>query len=373
MRKLKIPAAVWPVHAPGGIKQRDSLEEIQKRLPRRFRSCAVTCPQTGSGVHNFVLERVRHLSDYLEPEKIHDVIRLETADCGRDVPDAEIWRAIQSWAIRIKGESTKLVNPPCAKLAAGSRELPWPERDYQLIDELVRAGAGAEALLRTSPWTIGEGGLAPDKVVRWMFSGTLQGTDPEGDPLVCAGPKTDFMRTNRLSQWGHSFRNQTFIVPNPMSKVQGINQKGKLSWRCLDNTGERWYLVIDCDIRKSGSDEPGSWNALLEAWAEKGITIADANAAILWKLSEWLPLVLVVYSGGTSDHGWFSFRGVDEREMRKFMRNAVVLGADHVTWTRCQPVRMPEGIRWEDKSPPVRQRVLYFDPWTIQKWRGGLQ
>jgi hypothetical protein len=40
-----------------------------------------------------------------------------------------------------------------------------------------------------------------------------------------------------------------------------------------------------------------------------------------------------------------------------------------MTWTRCQPVRMPEGVRWEDRNPPVPQRVHFFDPKTIEKWR----
>jgi hypothetical protein len=337
----------------------------------QLNSHAASCPQAGQGVHDFVLERVRHLYDYLEPEGIHSLIKLETANCGRDVPDAEIWRAIRGWAIR-KVAGTRLRNAPYQRLVARSCKPPWPERDYQLIDELVRGGAGAEALFRTSPWPVCGRRLDPKKTLRWMFSQALEGTVPENDTLVCAGPSTALMRTKRLGEWGDSFRDQTFIVPNPMSKVQGINQEGRLSWRCLNNTGERWYLVIECDIKKGGSDKPeGPWDRFLKAWAEKGITIADANAAILWKLRAWLPLVLVVYSGGKSFHGWFICRGVDEQELHKFMRNAVLLGADRATWTRCQPVRMPEGIRWEDKWAPVRQRVVYFDPLTIEKWRRG--
>src|SRR5262249_53963022 len=123
-------------------------------------------------------------------------------------------------------------------------------------------------------------------------------------------------------------RNQTFIVPSPMSKIQGINQEGKQSWRCLDNTGERFYLVIECDIQRSKPGKPESpWDPLVDSWTQKGITIAHASGAILWKLSEWLPLVMVVYSGGKSFHGWFACRGVAEEELHRFMRNAVLLGA----------------------------------------------
>jgi hypothetical protein len=335
--------------------QRKKEYTMINRLPPETIAVLESCPEPGYGVHQWIwiavcaLRRcsIKHL------EMLFDLVAEHCSDPDRE---REIWDAIK--------------NSTDEKLATRSYQPRWPKRDYHFIDELVSAGIGAEALVRKSPLPLDGRKLATEKTVRWMFSQALEGADLEDDPLICAGPKTNFMRTARLSQWDRSLRNQTFIVPSPMTKVQGFNLDGELSWRCLDNTGERLYLVIECDIRRSAPGEPESpWDSLLKAWAQKDITIADGNAAILWKLSEWLPLALVVHSGSVSSHGWFPCRGVNEHELRKFMRNAVLLGADPVTWTRCQPVRMPEGIRWEDKYPPVRQRVHYFDPQTVEKWR----
>jgi hypothetical protein len=44
------------------------------------------------------------------------------------------------------------------------------------------------------------------------------------------------------------------------------------------------------------------------------------------------------------------------------MRYAVMLGADPATWTRCQFVRMPNGLRRRPKAFGVRQPVFYFNP-----------
>jgi len=43
------------------------------------------------------------------------------------------------------------------------------------------------------------------------------------------------------------------------------------------------------------------------------------------------------------------------------MRYAVSIGADPATWTRCQLVRMPDGLRREP-GKERRQTVYYFNP-----------
>jgi hypothetical protein len=73
-----------------------------------------------------------------------------------------------------------------------------------------------------------------------------------------------------------------FVVPSPMSKPAGINLEGKKSVRCLDNTGPRRFVVTEFD---QGS--------------------LDEQAALLLYLATILPLILVVFSGSKSLHGWF--------------------------------------------------------------------
>lgn len=54
--------------------------------------------------------------------------------------------------------------------------------------------------------------------------------------------------------------------------------------------------------------------------------------------------------------------GQDEDKLHRFMRYAVMLGADKATWPRCQFVRMPDGLRRVPGKWPVRQQVFHFNP-----------
>ena len=75
-----------------------------------------------------------------------------------------------------------------------------------------------------------------------------------------------------------------------------------------------------------------------------------------------IALALRALRGGKSLHGWFSCLGEDEEKLRRFMRYSAVLGADPATWTRCQFVRMPDGLRRKPGQFPVRQQVFHFNP-----------
>ena len=105
--------------------------------------------------------------------------------------------------------------------------------------------------------------------------------------------------------------------------------------RTLNNVGPRIFLVVEFD--------QGSF---------------DEHSALLVHLQEFAPLVLVVHSGGKSLHGWFHCMGQSDATIEKFFRYAVSLGADRATWTRCQFVRMPDGLRENGN----RQPVMYFNP-----------
>ena len=120
----------------------------------------------------------------------------------------------------------------------------------------------------------------------------------------------------------------------------GTTKEGKTSEHCLDNTGDRRFLVVEFD---------------------KGVT--NEHAALLWHLAGYGPLAMVVHSGGKSLHGWFFCAGQIEANMRRFMEYAVSLGADDATWTCSQFVRLPAGRR----ENGARQQVFYFDPAIIER------
>jgi len=124
-----------------------------------------------------------------------------------------------------------------------------------------------------------------------------------------------------------------------MSSLTGISKDGKVSKRCLDNTGPRRHLVVEFD---SGT--------------------LDSQAARMLHLAQLAPLGLAVYSGSKSLHGWFQVAGFPEKKVLKFFRYPVSIGADHHTWTSCQMVRVPDGLHKNGR----RQTVHYFNPKLIQ-------
>jgi hypothetical protein len=136
-----------------------------------------------------------------------------------------------------------------------------------------------------------------------------------------------------------------FIVPNVMTSLKGKTKEGKDSVGCLDNTGERQFLVIEFDMA-----EAGDWGPYMKEWQARGISTFDAEAALLVYLAtKDVPrfrLTMAVNRGKKSLHGWFHCQGI--------------LGADPATWTKCQLVRTPGGTR----DNGSRQRVEYFNPGT---------
>jgi hypothetical protein len=313
------------------------------------------------GCHSWVYRAARGLYRYrrrhkLTEEDLFTILRAKTEDYVRHVTDGEIQDAITS-AIR------DLEDPD---YKAGQMRT-WPEPDFKRVDELVTNGFGFRELKDSSPLDLTSNPVTSDQVVRHLFA-----YEPGvNDPLICAGEYEEDAVPKPLSEWlkGQSWLNgklsqQSFIVPSRMSRLLGTNQDGELSTRCLDNTGEREYLVVEADISKfNNHKEPTPWKSWVERWEQIGLTIADACASILWHLQQFAPLVLAVHSGGKSIHGWFPCRGVAEATLQLFFQYAVMLGADHRMWTRCQLVRMPEGTRANLK----RQRVVYYDPKTIIK------
>ncbi|MCB1085730.1 MAG: hypothetical protein KDM63_01685 [Verrucomicrobiae bacterium] len=158
------------------------------------------------------------------------------------------------------------------------------------------------------------------------------------NPLICAGTSVESMGCRHLSEWGTGLSSTELIVPSPMAERTGVNLEGRTSLRCLANTGARRFLVIEFDE-----------------------LALEEQAAIHIHLAARYPLALVVHSGGKSLHGWFFVAGRAEDELRGFMNYAVGLGADPHTWTRCQAVRTPGGLRRVGGSVRVQQ-VFFFNP-----------
>lgn len=217
--------------------------------------------------------------------------------------------------------------------AAGTvapRRKACPDVDPAKRAEVIEANPGGEAeLWDESPRRLIDGTLDADLVIDLLFN---------ADDLLCCAADLREARTAPRSEWRDRLGKLQFIVPSPMTATRGLNQDGKSSTRCLNNTGERRYLVIEQDMGT-----------------------ADEQAGVIIHLSKFAPLVMVVHSGGKSLHAWFSCKGANDRQVRGFFHMACELGADPATWTRCQMVRMPEGVR----ANGAPQRVTYFNQEVI--------
>jgi len=162
-------------------------------------------------------------------------------------------------------------------------------------------------------------------------------------PLVCLGMSVKECWTRPREEWRGAEHLYELIVPSPMKARCGFNKKGKMSNRCLDNTGPRRHLVVEFD---EGD--------------------LDTHAALLWHLSQIAPLVCCVFSGNKSLHGWFFVAGEPEERIEEFFAYAVSLGADPATWTRCQLVRLPGGRRNFNGESPRQQAVFYWNPSAVE-------
>lgn len=313
------------------------------RLPRFVHEMLSSCPSAGSGVHLWLFRTARVLHSFFEDKtRIAELLAQASSSCGREVPPSEIAAAVASseacaWRPRNTSSAQPLNGHSQSRQSSARSSVPrWPARNQEQIEALVASSeiTGLADLWEASP-------LRPD----WDEPHTEALIDAlfPGNPLLCCGKHINRdIGTGTREEWRGQLAVQQFIVPSPMTAEEGLKKDGGTSLRCLANTGPRRYLVIESD---HGT--------------------VDTHAAVLWHLARLAPLVMVVHSGGKSLHGWFCCAGASEEQMLRFMRYAVMLGADPATWTRCQFVRMPEGLRRIPSTFGVRQSVYYFNPHNL--------
>jgi len=182
----------------------------------------------------------------------------------------------------------------------------------------------------------------------------------EDNDLLCCGREMFHAQTRTLAEWSaEGWDSMRMIVPNPMSKRVGRNQQGKESPRCLDNTGARKFLLVEFDFVKGKN---AFCDSIITTMEDMGRTTTDMNAALHAHLQEFLPLGMVVHSGGKSLHGWYPCIGVGEEDQARFLEYALTLGADPMLFTACQFARMPWGVRDNGNT----QEVIYFNKEVIE-------
>jgi hypothetical protein len=287
-------------------------------------------PTTGNGVHFWLLSQANRCRlGGLELETTAQCLRDAVRNCGRVVPEREIVDAVQKafasdW---VPDGAMKIIRTGAALL---KRER-MPAVDPALIASVEASGLGAADLSGASPVPLTDPQMHPEAIIDTLFP---------GDPLLAVGKFTaEDARTAPRSHWRGHLEWSALIVPSPMSALTGTNLDGEESRRCLDNTGPRRFLVVEFD---SGA--------------------TDGHAARLLHLATFAPLIVVVHSGCKSLHGWFFVANQPEAKVRQFFRYARALGADKATWSPCQMVRIPGGLRDDGH----RQAVLYLNLQPLQ-------
>jgi len=292
-------------------------------LPRFVKDLLSSVPLAGEGVNIYLFRLARVLHAFRTQAEIEALLSAAVSGCGRDVPLAEIRRAVersQSCAWIADCPDSRLGHPRSPK---------WPERDLDLIAGVAEApdAIGIVDLIERSPVRWHDSKPHADEIISEIFP---------FESWLCVGKTKYQFATRRRDKWIGSLSKFPFIVPSPMTGRFGVTTEGKRSEHSLDNTGPRRFLVIE-------ADDHGS---------------QDQQAARIWYLAKYAPLAVVVFSGGKSLHGWFFCSGVDESLLKRFFGLAICLGFDSATWIRSQFVRIPDGMRENGN----RQTVLYFNP-----------
>jgi hypothetical protein len=275
------------------------------------------CPEAKAGVHYWIL----HASNWCHTEGMNDAAAgefIRERMTREPSPPDEIESAI-----------AKVYNEPPGEPYVHASSVPQldPVRRAAVIARYPRA---YRQLAASNPLIFTGAPTETEFVIDRLFP---------GNPLICCAKEQHSAITRSREEWRDTkLATLQYVVPSPMSARTGINQKHEVSSRCLDNTGPRRFAVIEQD---SGT--------------------ANHQAAVLLDLANAFPLVMVVFSGSASLHGWYCVEAEDESLIDKFYDRACRYGADNATRCRCQLVRMPGGCRQNG----VRQPIIYFDPSAV--------
>ncbi len=282
-------------------------------LPPFLHDLLATPPCAGDGVHVWLFSVARQLHAHLPAGEIVTMLENRVANCGRVVPRSEIEDAVKN--------SLSCAWEPNQKTPRGSTVAKWPSVNQEQRDAIVRDNGGLADLWEMSKPRIEDNDPHTESIVDRLFP---------GNQLLCCGKSNSVFDTKLREDWRGDMSALSLIVPSPMSAATGLTKDGRASKHTLANTGDRRFLICEFDIGT-----------------------ADEHAALLLHLGTFAPLVCAVHSGGKSLHGWFFVAGQPEEKVLKFFRYAVSLGADRATWTRCQFVRMPDGVRDNGKRQTV--------------------
>jgi len=300
-----------------------------------------SAPEQGSGLHFWLIKGARECQmSGVNPDRAFDFIAETVVARGGRVIPRSIRQAIE-----------KAYSQPFTGGTYESKPA-WPEPDLERIEDITMeriwcVPSVLEELQGKSPEKLNK---STSEIIRRLFP---------ADALICAGMEAHSTTTFELSRIAENLHKFQFVVPSPMLAKTGLTQDNRESGRCLGNVGPRRFLITEFDFRRlNDKGERTKYADLIDLWEAHGISVQDACAAIILRLAQYGPLVMVVFSGNKSLHSWWHCAGEPEYDgsrLDKFMRYAAMLGADTATYTRSQFVRMPGATR-----PDGRKQTVHY-------------
>src|SRR5258708_12309741 len=249
-------------------------------------------PAAVSGLNGWLAKGARMCSD-LEPHKAFDMIAEVVHTRGGKHDARAIWRAIN----KIRGT-----------LPNGPSQPKWPGPNLELIEDLTVLRAWE---IRNDLATLES--RSRDTLKR-RTAGEIVSKLFAPDSYIATGFFPDCTPVSKLSRIRDNLHKMAFLVPNPMRGIVGLTQEGKESGRCLSNVLHRRFLVTEFDFKPVRPDAvtPTIWVPLIELWKAHGMTVLDAQAALILFLMERGPLSMVTFSGSSSLHAWWHCEGEPE-------------------------------------------------------------
>lgn len=283
-------------------------------------------PKEGEGLHEWLLDKSRSLLiDGYTPEKAVQVLAAATAASGRTTQDVET--EIQN---AVDGAKEFLDANPQFTSSPSLRRWTDPLSFFGLDDAMSRHDRRKHRLpinQEKREKAISSSSLYAAQNFKFSFSKLYAGVNFD----ICAGRKAHEAIFRPLKEWvvSRDIFKMSYMVPNYFYETK---DRSDLS------VGERLFLVVEFDA--DSLDDQFAFFDFLD------------------RTNRNFPLVLIVYSGGKSLHGWFACYGASEHRVVTFCRQATELGADRATYSPSQYIRVPFGWNYKTRN---RQLIVYFN------------
>jgi hypothetical protein len=327
-----------------------TIKNYQKapEIPAGVQKLLDSCPPAGQGVHRHLFITAKALQGYVDRGRAFERLLDMAVKAGRK---HDVFTLVEIESSLENAWGAPSDTQPKQSVAD-------VEPDLEAIDRIVTSfyqgsrSPDKEMMGKLGAWQhrrSGENGT-------WAF---LEQLFP-GNPWICMGTGKTQHDCKRLSDWRKQSPVWEFIVPTPQLARTGKTRTGKESTHALSNCDGRKYLVVEFDFKAaSRSGGPTIWTPLIEHWEDLGVSVTNAQVALLAYISRRVKPVMVVDSGNVSVHAWFATNGISEQHLTYDIAQLVALGADPAPLrTRSQFVRTPNAIRPDTGR---RQQVLAFN------------